>query len=71
MEASLRLNSAFKSTRATIAFLWVASAAYALLAVLAAAQAGVGARLLAAGAVVGLALIAVRASRNIRGGRAM
>jgi hypothetical protein len=31
----------------------------------------VGARLLAAGAVVGLALIALRASRDIRGGRAM
>jgi FtsH-binding integral membrane protein len=67
----MRLNSAFKSTQATIAFVWAFSVAYALLAVLAAAQAGVGARLLAAGAVVGLALIAVRASRDIRGGRAM
>ena len=67
----MRLNSAFKSTQATIAFVWVLSAAYGLLAVLAAAQAGMGARLLAAGAIVGLTLIAVRASRDIRGGRAM
>lgn len=71
MEASLRVSSAFKGTQATITFVWVLSAVLAVLAVLAAAQAGVGARLLAAGAVVGLALIAVRASRDIRGGRAM
>jgi FtsH-binding integral membrane protein len=67
----LRLSSAFKGTQAAVTFVWVLSAALALLAVLAAAQAGVGARLLAAGAVVGLALIALRASRDIRGGRAM
>jgi hypothetical protein len=71
LEASLRLNSAFKSTQATIAFVWVLSAAYGLLAVLAAAHAGVGSRLLAAGAVVGLAVIAMRTTRDIRGGRAM
>ena len=64
-------SSAFKSTQATIAVVWVFSAAYAFLAVLAATRAGAGARLLAAGAVVGLALIAVRASRDIRGGRTM
>lgn len=67
----MRLNSAFRSTEATIAFVWVLSAAYGLLAGLAAVHAGAGARLLAAGAVVGLALIAMRTTQNIRGGRAM
>lgn len=70
-EAALRLNSAFKSTQATIAFVWVLSAAYGLLAVLAGVRAGGIARVLAAGAVVGLVMIAMRATRDIRGGRAM
>lgn len=67
----MRLSSAFNSTQAAIAFVWVLSAAYALFAVLAAVHAGVGARLLAAGAVVGLAVMAMRMTRDIRGGRAM